>query len=147
MTTVLPELSALFPHPVTIFGFYKGTRSFPPPPELMKLVFSEGIAEELKVLTKGGSDTDAKKIVTLKGYLDALEDELDKDDKRDPDSAGTAVDPFEFMARVWGPRWQTHWYRWHTCIGALLQLGGIKNDENNGWQVVQQIKGGWDVSQ
>ena len=150
MTTVFPALDQRAPYPVTTFGYYKGTPAFPAPPELVKLVFTKGIAEELKVLTAGGMDTDAKKIAAMKTYLDALNDECIADQKRDPSTVGTPVDAFATMERVWGTEWKTHWWRWHTCIGALLQLGGIKNDDDNGWLVVKQHKassktGGWEV--
>ena len=139
----------ILPYPVTTFAFYKGTRTFPMDPRLVETIFRVGIAQELKIWGEEGHDTDAKKIAAMKGYLDVLEEEIAAEQRRDSSTVGQPVDAVTTMKKYWGETpvdgcpslqiWMQKWWRWYTCIGGLLQLGGIKNDDGNGWQIVRQL--------
>ena len=120
-------------------AFYKGTSVPPMCPELMKGIFTTCIPEQVAKCHTGSK---ADKIKACKASLDYLEKLVCDYHAAHPEAAGTLGEVKNTLIDYWGPDPELatmRWVHWYACVGALLQLGGIENDEKNGWLVIREL--------
>lgn len=138
-----PRFEHVHPYPTTTLAFYKGTHPPPLPPDVLAGVFREGIQSEIDAI----EGSKKYKITVLKGLMDRWEQQICDQQAAHPEGVEKVHPCQDILTGYWGPSSKKAvltWFRWYCVLGALLQLGGIKNDDNNGWlihRIVETKKG------
>lgn len=116
-----------------VWAYYKGTAPPAISNAVLKMVFDVGKDFEL-FEAKG---TKKQQIAALKTRMDGYEKRImDYQKVLGPEGMAVPHPVRDLLIGYWGPdlfEAQMIWYRWYSCVAALLELGGIKNDDMNGW--------------
>ena len=116
-----------------VWAYYKGTA--PPAIDKKVLRMALDIGKDFELHEANG--TKKEKIAVLKTRMDGYEKRImDHQKKIGPEGMAVPHPVRDLLIGYWGPdlfEAEMIWYRWYSCVAALLELGGIKNDDMNGW--------------
>jgi hypothetical protein len=122
------------PYETTVRAFYQGY--FPPimcPKGVEACCAKDAIDTTIKALREQGFKTKLQQTVQLKKHMNTMLKMMLDWHEAHPDQNGKQVDLKDYLNAIWGARGQHLWVVWHMQLATLLFIGGLENDDENGF--------------